>query len=183
MKEIAVEIDHGNFDKMIIKIWMNDYGIYFPGFLDPMRDAARKFNEAHPDYQVEIVGQDFRAMPMRVAEAVGKPGEPDVVEYFYTCARQALDMVDSRGKFLFTSVGKAIGGRVEILGEPVLLGDIVPAARDYFTYMGEQMSLPPTASTVVLYANMNILRAAGVHEVPRTWRELVAACRAIAALP
>jgi sn-glycerol 3-phosphate transport system substrate-binding protein len=181
INEMMNKPDSGNSGKIAIKIWLNDYP--FPGFLDPMKDVTRKFNAAHPDYEVEIVGHDFRALPVRVAREVGQHGQPDVMEYFYTSTRQAIDMIGPDGESLFTPVGKAIGGRSEILGEPVLLGDMVPAARDHFTYMGEQMSFPPTASTVVLYANMSILGAAGVHEVPRTWLELSAACRAIAGLP
>ena len=183
MNKMTIEADLGNSGRMIIKVWMSHYGPFFRDFLDPMEDAARKFNEAHSNFQVEIIGHDFRDMPIRVARAVGQRDQPDVVGYFYTCARQALDMVDSGGESLFTAVGQGIDGRTEILGEPVLIDDIVPAARDHFTYMGKQMSFPMTASTLLLYANMRILCAAGVQEVPRTWRELVAACRAVAALP
>jgi sn-glycerol 3-phosphate transport system substrate-binding protein len=59
---------------------------------------------------------------------------------------------------------------------------MVPAARDYFRYAGELTSVVRTASTMVLYANMSILARAGVAEPPRTWRQVTAACRAVAQL-
>lgn len=168
-------------DTTTINVWLNDYP--FPGFLDPAREAARTFNEAHPGFEVVIQGHDFRTSPSKVVQAVEEGNPPDVVEYLYTCSRIALDTLGSDGAPLFTPVGRAIGGRTEILGDPVLLDDIEPAARNYFVYDGEQWAMPPTASTVVMYANVGLLRAAGIEEIPQTWSEVEAACRAVTALP
>ncbi len=168
-------------DKTTINVWLNDYP--FPGFLDPVKEAARTFGEAHPEYEIEIHGEDFRTMPAKLAAAVAEGNRPEVAEYFYTSTQLARDMLDPDGNPLFTTVAKAIGGRTEILGEPVLVDDVVPAARDHFSDANGVVSVPPTASTVLLYANMNILNAAGISSVPRTWREVSEACAAIAALP
>jgi sn-glycerol 3-phosphate transport system substrate-binding protein len=166
--------------RTVIDVWLNDYP--FPGFRDPMEEAARTFNEAHPEYELRIHFHDFRAMPAQVARGVAEGNPPHVAEYFYSGARLATDTLGPGGEPLFTSVGRAVGGRKEILGEPVLLDDLVPAARDHFVVGGEQMSVPPTASTVILFANTTLLRQAGVAEVPRTWMEFEAACRALAML-
>jgi sn-glycerol 3-phosphate transport system substrate-binding protein len=168
-------------DTTMINVWLNDYP--FPGFLDPVREAAGEFNTAHPEYEVTIHGHDFRTMPSKVAAAVEQGEPPDVAEYLYTSTQLARDTLGRDGTPLYTPIGRAIGNRTEIAGEPVLIDDIVPAARDYFTHDGEQLSMPPTASTVLLYANMDLLTAAGITEMPRTWREVEAACRAVTKVP
>jgi sn-glycerol 3-phosphate transport system substrate-binding protein len=145
--------------------------------------AASAFNQAHPDYVVEVKSFDFHTMPAMVAQAAEQGAPPDVAELYCSVTRPALDTLGPDGSPLFTPVERAIAGRAEVLGEPVMLGDMVPAARDYFRYAGELASMPRIASTPLLYANMSILAKAGVAEPPRTWREVRAACRAVARLP
>lgn len=168
-------------DRTSIEIWLHDYP--FPGFLDPVRTAAEAFNEAHPEHRVSIVGKDFRTMPSAVARAVEEGAPPAAAEFTYTSTRTALDLLGSDGDPLFTTIGQALGARSEVLGEPVRVEDIVAPARDYFRFDGVQAALPQTASTVVLYANVDLLAAAGVTEVPRTWSELGTACRAVTRMP
>jgi sn-glycerol 3-phosphate transport system substrate-binding protein len=81
---------------------------------------------------------------------------------------------------LFTSVSRAIGGRTQILGEPVVLDDVVANARAYYTIDGDLSSVPRNTSTVLLYSNIDALRAAGIDQPPRTWAEVDAACAALA---
>jgi sn-glycerol 3-phosphate transport system substrate-binding protein len=144
--------------------------------------AASAFNEAHPEYLVEVTSYDFHTIPAIVTRAAEQGAPPDVAELYCSITRPALDILGRDGSPLFTPVERAIAGRAEILGEPVVLGDMVPAARDYFRYDGELASMPRIASTAVLYANMSILAKAGIAEPPRTWREVTAACRAVANL-
>jgi sn-glycerol 3-phosphate transport system substrate-binding protein len=163
-------------------VWVTDPASWATNRPDIAVSAASEFNEAHPEYLVEINRHDFRTMPAEVARAAEQGDPPDIAEYHYTVTRAAMDSLGRQGMPLFTPVERAIAGRAEILGEPVVLGDMLPAARDYFRYAGELTSIPRTASTVVLYANMDILAKAGVSELPRTWLEVTAACRAIANL-
>ncbi|MDN3354702.1 extracellular solute-binding protein [Actinomadura sp. DC4] len=167
-------------DKIAINVWLNEYP--FPGFLDPLKEAAATFGAAHPEYEVNIQGRDFRTMPTHVARGIAKGETPDLVEFFYTSTQLALDTLGRDGEPLFTPIGPAIGGRTEILGEPVLVDDVIPAARDFFTGESGRIAMPPTASTVLLYANTTLLASAGVTSVPRTWAEVEAACRAVARL-
>jgi sn-glycerol 3-phosphate transport system substrate-binding protein len=164
-------------------VWLFDPASYHPlGVPDIAESAASEFNEAHPEYLVEIKYQPFHKMAAEVARAAEQGNPPDVAENHFTVTRAVLDTLRNDGTPLFTPVERAIAGRTEILGEPVLLGDLVPAARDYFRYAGELTSTVRTASTVVLYANMSILAEAGIAEPPRTWREVTAACRAVTKL-
>jgi sn-glycerol 3-phosphate transport system substrate-binding protein len=166
--------------KVKIDVWLTDPTKWATNAEDVALSAASEFNEAHPEYQVEITRYDFRLMPAEVARAAEQGTPPDVVEYHDAATRVALDSLRQDGSPLFTPVGPAIAGRTEILGEPVVLDDMVPAVRDYFRYAGELLSVPRTASTMVLYANMDLLARAGVAQPPRTWREVTAACQAVA---
>jgi sn-glycerol 3-phosphate transport system substrate-binding protein len=65
-----------------------------------------------------------------------------------------------------------------VLGEPVVLDDIIAPVRAYYTLDGVFTSMPWNSSTPILYANMEMLAAAGVTELPTTWQEVEAACAA-----
>lgn len=173
----------GNTEKTTINVWLTDPASWATNEADPTAAAAEAFAQAHPEYQINIEKYDFRTMPAEVARAAERGEAPDIAEYHFTVTQAAMDSLDRDGKPLFTFIDRAVAGRSEILGEPVVLDDMLPAARDYFRYAGELTSMPRTASTVVLFANMDILARAGVTEPPRTWREVTAACQAVVELP
>lgn len=164
-----------------LDIWLNDFP--WPGLKDAVKDLIAKFGEAHPEYRLDVTFVDYWTMPLEVAKAVEAGRPPHAAEYYYTSTQYARDLRTNDGELLYGSVEEAIGGRTEILGEPVVIHDIVPAARDYYSYDGKLYSMPRNTSTTVLVANKPVLRAAGVTELPRTWAEFEAACAAIAALP
>lgn len=164
-----------------IDVWLADHPI--PHFLDPVVAAAESFNRAHPGYEVRLREINFRELPREVVRAVEEGNPPDLAEFYFTSTQLALDTRDKSGQPLFTPVQRAIGGRGKILGEPVVIDDIVPAVRDYYSQDGELVSMPTLASTAVVFANQDILNRAGVEELPRTWSELEVACAAVAELP
>jgi sn-glycerol 3-phosphate transport system substrate-binding protein len=90
--------------------------------------------------------------------------------------------VTADGEPLFASVGEAIGDRTEVLGEPVVIDDIVDAVKNYYTVDGTFTSMPWNSSTTLFYANNTYLEAAGIDKAPETWAEIEAACEAIMAL-
>jgi sn-glycerol 3-phosphate transport system substrate-binding protein len=167
-------------EKITIDVWIGEHP--FPGYSDPIKAMADAFNEAHPEYHVNIEGHDYEAIPAEVVAAVDQGNPPDLAEYYYTSSQTARDTLDRTGKPLFTSIEQAIGGRTEILGEPVLIDDIVPAARGYYTYRGDFAAMPISASTTLLYTNTTLLAAAGLSEPPRTWDEVEAAGKAVAGI-
>jgi sn-glycerol 3-phosphate transport system substrate-binding protein len=166
--------------RLVIDVWVAD--LTFPGYLDRLRRLAAEFDRAHPDYHVNLTGHDFRRLPSTIVAAAGQGRHPAVAEYYFYLAPVARDMRMPDGRPLFTSVEQAIGSRSEILGEPVVIHDIIPAVRDYYTYQGDLTSMPTVATTMLLYANRTLLRAAGVSTMPQSWDELEAACQAVAAL-
>lgn len=166
-----------------INVWLTDQARWATQGTDIGAAAAAAFNELHPEYQVEIDPHDFRTMPAEVAAAAARGNPPDIAELHHTVTRAALDSLGPDGRPLFVPVDRAVAGRTEILGHPVVIDDMLPAARDFFRYDGELTSIPRTYSTVVLFANMDVLARAGITEPPETWREVTAACQAIRALP
>jgi len=164
-----------------IDVWLAYYP--FPGHEDGIEELAEEFGRAHPGHRVNIRFVNYWTLPAKVAKAVEEGNPPTVAEYYYTNAQQARDAKDKDGTPLYTSVGEAIGGRTEILGVPVVIDDIVAAARDYYSYDGTLFAMPRNTSTALMFANTTLLEAAGVTELPRTWDEFETACAAVAELP
>jgi sn-glycerol 3-phosphate transport system substrate-binding protein len=167
--------------KVVIDVWVVD--LTFPGYMDRWRKLGAEFERNHPEYHVNIVAQDFRLFPQDIARSTAEGRTPAIAEYYFYMLPQARDLLTRGGRPLFTSVQKAIGGRTEILGEPVVLDDILPAFRDYYSYGGDLTALPSVGTTSLLFANTDLLEAAGLSELPRTWDEVTAACQTIAARP
>lgn len=147
-------------------------------------DRAADFNAKHPEYNVKVTSfasynDAFDAAVLAVDS--GQP--PGIIHFFEAATRQALDAVDAGGNPIFKSVTEAINGRTEILGEPVVLDDVVSAAREYYTVDGSFYSMPWNTSTTVMFNNMDMLNEAGITEPPATWAEVEAACAALMALP
>ncbi|MFI5621389.1 extracellular solute-binding protein [Streptomyces sp. NPDC051567] len=164
----------------VIDVWVPDLG--FPGVTERWMRMGSEFESAHPEYRVNIVKRDFWSFPAKVAEGAAQGDVPAIAEYYFYVGEAARDARAQDGTPLFTSLEKAIAGRTEILGQPVVTGDLLPAFRDYYTIDGELASMPSVGTTMFLYANTDLLRAAGVHEMPQTWDEVTAACAKVALL-
>lgn len=165
----------------VLDVWLAGHPI--PHFNDPVAEAADSFTRANPGYQVRIREVEFRELPGEVARAVEQGNPPDLAEYYFTATQLALDTRARNGRPLFTPVQRAIGDRTKILGEPVVVDDIVPAVRDYYSQNGALVSVPTVVSTAILFANQDVLNRAGVDRMPTTWQELEAACARVSRLP
>ncbi|MET9413611.1 extracellular solute-binding protein [Streptomyces klenkii] len=168
--------------RIVVEVLLADHP--FDGFLNPMRRRAAEFSAAHPGYEVRISTYRYWSGTGReeFIRLLDQGRVPALVDVFFTETQHARDAVAATGGPLFTPVQRAVAGRREILGEPVVLNDFVDAARRYYSYGGELVSMPFSVSTGLLYANMTMLRAAGITEVPQDWAGLEAACRAVVRL-
>jgi sn-glycerol 3-phosphate transport system substrate-binding protein len=164
-----------------IDVWLAGHPI--PHFHDTVTEAAESFARAHPGYEIRLREVNFRELPGEVARAAEEGRPPDLVEYYFTATQLALDTRAADGRPLFTPLQDAIGDRTKILGEPVVIDDVVPAVRDYYSQGGRLVSMPTVVSTAVLFANQDMLTRAGVERMPTTWQELEAACVAVSRLP
>lgn len=161
----------------VIDVWVAD--LTFPGYMDRLHRLAAEFGAAHPGYEVRVTGCDFRTLPERIAQAALDGTAPAVSECYFYITQVARDLVRPDGRPLFTPIERAIGGRTEILGEPVVIDDIVPAVRDYYSYGGELVSMPTVATSTVLFSNRALLDAAGVAGAPATWPEVEDVCERV----
>jgi sn-glycerol 3-phosphate transport system substrate-binding protein len=165
----------------VIDVWVAD--LTFPGYMDRLHKLGAEFEKAHPEYRINIEGRDFRTLSQEIAEAADQGRPPAVAEYYFAVTQAARDSRTRDGRPLFTSVQQAIAGRTEILGEPVVIDDLLPAVREHYTCDGDLTSMPAVVTAMLLYGNATVLKAAGVERLPRTWAEIEAACEAVAALP
>ncbi len=160
---------------------------FWVGFTDERRlgyaeDRAAEFNALHPDYNVKVTGFASYNELFDSAVLSVDSGEPaEIIHFFEAATRTAIDAVDAGGNPIFKSITEAIGGRTEILGEPVVTDSVVAAAKNYYTVDGSFYSMPWNTSSTVLLSNMDILAQAGITEPPATWGEVTAACEKIMA--
>ena len=147
------------------------------------KDRAKEFNELHPEYNVVVQEFDSYNTVFEQAVLAVDSGEPPAIIHFFEAAtRQALDAVDASGNPVFKSVTDAVAGRGAILGEPVVLDDVVDAARNYYTVEGSFYSQPWNTSSAIMFSNTDMLKAAGVDKIPATWGEVEAACEKVMAM-
>ena len=145
---------------------------------------AAEFNAKHPEYKVVVQSFDSYNTVFEQAQLALEEGNPpEIIHFFEAATQEALDAVDANGDPIFKSVTEAVGGRTEILGEPVVLDDVVSAARNYYTIDGEFYSMPWNTSSGIMFSNKELLDAAGVMDIPATWAEVDAACEKILAIP
>lgn len=165
-------------DPIELRVWVafSDYR------LDWAKEQAAEFNALYPEYNVIVEGYpDYESILDATILAVEQGNPPAITHFFEVATQRGRDAVRPDGDPLFKSVEQAIAGRTEINGVPVVLDDVVAAARDYYTTDGEFTSMPWNTSSTIMFSNMSILEAAGV-EIPETWGEVMAACEAIMAL-
>jgi sn-glycerol 3-phosphate transport system substrate-binding protein len=166
--------------KIDIDVWLSRYP--FPVFLETVRERVDEFEDAHPEYRINVIPSWWQSLPAEASEAAMRGAGPTIAAYYTGATQHARDTVGADGRPLYTSVEKAIAGRTHILGEPVVVDDLVHAARAYCTIDGDMSSMPLSLSTMVMYTNLDLLRAAGIDDVPKTWAEIDAACAKIARL-
>lgn len=164
--------------RFVIEAVLSDYP--FPGFLDPVRRRAAEFERAHPEYHIDIRGCYYEDLPAEVDRLAMAGTPPTIASYYSGASQQAIDTVTREGRPLFTSIAREIADRTSVLGEPVILKDIIAACQGFYTIGGELAAVPLTLSTMLLYTNTSVLRAAGITEVPQTWAALTTACQAVA---
>jgi sn-glycerol 3-phosphate transport system substrate-binding protein len=128
---------------------------------------------------VRVRKVEAHLLPEVVADAVAQGNPPDIAEYYAMSIQAALDTRGGDGDPLFVPVERAIAGRAKVLGEPVVIDDLVPAVREHYRVGGELVSMPTFVSTNILYGNKAVLERAGLERMPATWEELTAACAAI----
>ena len=161
-----------------IRVWI----AFTDARLDWSREKAAAFSEVFPQYSVVIEGyNNYEELFGAAALAFEQGNPPAIVQYFEAATQDARDARLADDTPWFKPVAEAIGDRTEINGLAVDFEDIVDAVSNYYTLDGEWTSMPWNTSSAILYANMDMLEAAGVTELPRTWAEVEAVCELVLA--
>lgn len=146
----------GNSNDVIqLTLWQ---GVNPPPNRDVLQSLVDKFNQTHPHVQVEslYVGQADQQMPKILAAVVGN-APPDLLWY-----------------------GPMIGGQLVELGAIRPLDDWLPKVRDQINpallesmeYQGHFWSVPFGSNNVGIFYRPSLFKAAGITQLPKTWREL-----------
>lgn len=166
----------------VVDLWLPRHpGV--PRYLSGIRRVAASFHDLHPEYVITIRETDAETLPEDVRAASGRGRPPALVQFSHATTQPARDMLSGSGTPLFASVHDAVAGRREILGHPVVTEDVLAAARACYSSGGELMAVPSLISTTLLYANTDLLAAAGVTRLPQTWNEVEGVCEAVRVLP
>lgn len=143
------------------------HGVNPPSNRDVLQQLVDRFNEAHPQIQVEAlyVGQGDQQIPKILAAVVGDAA-PDMLWYAPMITGQLveLDALRSLDDWLSTS--------------PVA-AEIDPALRESMQWEGHTWSIPFGTNNVGVFYRPSLFAAAGIREPPQTWDEFRQVARAL----
>lgn len=139
-----------------------------PDHLEDLDTIISAFQEVHPDIAIEVETAPFADYFTLLQAGVASGDAPDVFELNYE-------------NFVTYA---ANGTLMDLSGMVSDDAPFYPRALEAFSYDGQQMALPETFSTVLLFYNADLFDAAGV-DYPTaewTWDDATAAAEAISAL-
>jgi multiple sugar transport system substrate-binding protein len=149
-------------DKTTIDFWhMSPVG---SDSYSDMQTIIRTFNESQDDYYVKGTGFSFWDYWDKINVAVSSKNAPEV-------GLSTLDDVQSRAE---AGVLFNISDLMASDPDGIELDQMYENQLEFASYEGEYFALPFTATTRVLYYNLDMFEAAGLTEddVPTTWSEL-----------
>jgi len=134
-------------------------GVNPPPNRDVLQKLVDKFNQTHPDIQVEslYVGQQDQQTPKILAAVVGN-APPDLLWYNPTIGGQLVEL----GALLSLD---------EMLATSPVKDEIDPTLYASMEYSGKIWSVPFATNNVGVFYRPSLFKAAGITELPRTWEE------------
>jgi multiple sugar transport system substrate-binding protein len=139
-----------------ITLWQ---GVNPPPNRDVLQKLVDKFNQTHPDIQVEslYIGQQDQQMPKILAAVVGN-APPDLLWYNPTIGGQLVEL-------------NALIPLDEMLKNSPVKGEIDPTLFQSMEFKGKIWSVPFATNNVGIFYRPTLFKAAGIRELPRTWEE------------
>lgn len=132
---------------------------------EAIQSQCEAFNAAQDEHTITCVGQGGYEAGMQTAIAAYRSGEHPVLIQFFDAGTLDLMLSD------------AVLPVSELLPD-VDWTDYNTGARGYYeTSAGDLFSQPYNGSTLVFYANMDMLAEVGVTEVPETWEGVIEVAR------
>ncbi len=140
-----------------VTLWQ---GVNPPPNRDVLQKLVDKFNQSHPDIQVDslYVGQPDQQMPKILAAVVGN-APPDLLWYNPTIAGQLVEL-------------DALLPLDDMLETSPVKGEIDPALFESMELKGKIWSVPFATNNVGVFYRPSLFKAAGITQLPRNWQEL-----------
>ncbi|HIK03227.1 MAG TPA: ABC transporter substrate-binding protein [Trichormus sp. M33_DOE_039] len=135
------------------------HGVNPPPNRDVLQKLVDKFNQTHPDIQVEslYVGQQDQQMPKILAAVVGN-APPDLLWFNPTITGQLVEL----GALIPVD---------EMLSQSPVKKEIDPTLYSSMEYQGQLWSVPFATNNVGIFYRPSLFQAAGIKAIPRTWEE------------
>lgn len=148
-------------------IYFCNYAVLETAHTDYWNQLIADFEDAHPEYHVEVVSAAYNDV---MTYATTRVGGGERIDCMY-------------GEIGWTSVLAANGvtSPVSELFDDEFLSQFTPSVLDCFNYDGECYGLPMYTSNMIVYANKNYLEQAGLDYTnpPKTDKELLEWCEAL----
>lgn len=123
-------------------------------------DLIKKFNDTHPDIQVDYQLQPWDSIAQKLPTAIISGSGPDLATPDYNVA--------TIQQYVANGLALPLDELVPQVGEGVLPQAVI----DSFSVDGKLYAAPANYATLLLYYNKDLLKAAGIAEPPKTMTEL-----------
>ncbi len=135
-------------------------GINPPPNRDVFQNLVERFNQTHPNIQVEslYVGQADQQIP-KIFAAIAGNAAPDLLWYSPMITGQLWEL-------------DALQPLDSWLNQSAIKTEIDPALSSSMQWQGQTWSLPFGTNNVGLFYRPSLFKAAGITELPKTWTEL-----------
>lgn len=140
-----------------LSLWQ---GVNPPANRDVLQKLIDKFNQTHPDIQVEslYVGQPDQQLPKILAAVVGN-ASPDLLWYNSGITGQLVEL-------------NALVSLDAMWANSPVKDEIDPTLLASMTYQGHLWSVPFGTNNIGIFYRPSLFKAAGITQLPRTWEEL-----------
>ena len=142
-------------------------GIGPPPNRDVFQSLVQRFNDRHPEIQVEslYVGHPDQQIPKILTAVVGNAA-PDILWYNPTLTGQLVEL-------------EAIEPLEDWLTRSPVRPQLDPALLETMEFEGHLWSIPFGSNNTAVFYRPSLFEAAGITAPPRTWDELLQAARAL----
>jgi multiple sugar transport system substrate-binding protein len=134
-------------------------GVNPPPNRDVLQALVDRFNQIHPDIQVDsiYVGQPDQQMPKILSAVVGN-APPDLLWFIPTITGQLVEL-------------EALRPLEDWLDKSPLKSQIEPALLSTMKYENHIWSVPFDTNNVGIFYRPSLFKAAGITELPKTWEQ------------
>lgn len=132
---------------------------------DVFQKLVDKFNQKHPDVQVEslYIGQADQIMPKILTAVIGN-ASPDILWYDSSITGRLVEL-------------QAIQPLEDWLDRSTLKSEIDPALFEGMVLDGHTWSIPFSTNNTGIFYRPSLFKAAGITKLPQTWEELRSVAR------